>query len=114
MSASRRYCFEGSTHFRARLVMATLSGKAIRIEHIRENAENPGLQSHEANLLQLLERLSNGTKIEINETGTVLKYVPGMIVGGKLTHDCGTDRAIGWFLEAVVALAPFAKVRILQ
>ena len=32
-----------------------------------------------------------------------------MIHGGRIQHDCGTARAIGYYLEALVALAPFAK-----
>jgi RNA 3'-terminal phosphate cyclase-like protein len=31
-------------------------------------------------------------------------------VGGTITHDCGTSRAIGYFLEPLLCLCPFAKV----
>ena len=41
--------------------------------------------------------------------GTKVTYVPGGLLGGKLAHDCGTSRAIGYFLEAVVCVAPFCK-----
>lgn len=42
--------------------------------------------------------------------GTSLRYKPGVIVcGGGLVHDCGTSRAIGYYLEALVLLALFAK-----
>jgi RNA 3'-terminal phosphate cyclase-like protein len=50
-----------------------------------------------------------GCRIEINETGTVLRFVPGIIIGGSITHDCGTSRSIGWFVEAIIPLAPFCK-----
>lgn len=33
-----------------------------------------------------------------------------MIVGGSgLSHDCGTGRSIGWFVEPLVVLALFGK-----
>lgn len=104
--------FEGSTHFRQRLICATLSGKKIRITNIRDDSETPGVNMSEANLLRLVDRVTNGSVIEINETGTILTYTPGFIIGGVFEHDCGTDRAIGWFLETLVALAPFGKVRL--
>lgn len=35
--------FEGCNFFRQRLVLSTLSGKAIKIVHIRDKDEQPGL-----------------------------------------------------------------------
>ncbi|KAI9922741.1 hypothetical protein PsorP6_002176 [Peronosclerospora sorghi] len=102
--------FQGCAHFRHRLVCATLSGRPIIIEDIRSEDENPGLTPSEANLLRLLDRITSGNEIEINETGTKLKYHPGLILGGNVIHDCGTGRAIGWFLEVLAVLAPFAKL----
>ncbi len=32
-----------------------------------------------------------------------------IVCGGGLVHDCGTSRAIGYFLETLVLLALFAK-----
>ena len=42
-------------------------------------------------------------------TGTVIFYQPGMLMGGPINHDCSTQRSIGYYLEAVLCLAPFAK-----
>jgi len=68
------------------------------------------LRSFEASFLRLLEKLTNGCVVEINETGTSLRYKPGMVVGGPgLVHDCGVQRSIGWFLEPLVLLALFGK-----
>lgn len=61
--------FRGSEHFRQRLVCATLAGRAIRIDDIRSQDQNPGLRDYEASLLRLLEKVTNGCIIEINETG---------------------------------------------
>eukprot|EP00850_Spirogloea_muscicola_P009739 SM000055S18273 [mRNA] locus=s55:455319:457450:- [translate_table: standard] len=107
MSAVR---LRGSRQLRARLVLATLSGAPLRIDDLRASARAPGLRPAEASLLRLLEKLSRGCRVEINETGTRLLYTPGVLVGGRsLTHDCGTDRAIGYFLEILIVLGLFGK-----
>ncbi len=41
--------------------------------------------------------------------GTTLKYVPGLLVGGKIEHDCKLTRGIGYYFEFIVCLAPFMK-----
>ncbi|KAG0364072.1 RNA 3'-terminal phosphate cyclase domain-containing protein [Gamsiella multidivaricata] len=101
--------FEGHNYFRQRLVLATLSGKILKIEKIRSNDANPGLRDFEASFLRLLEKVTNGATIEISYTGTSIVYKPGVIVGGKVYHDCGTSRAVGYFLEPLIALGPFSK-----
>ncbi len=62
--------FRGCQHFRQRLVCATLSGRPIRIDDIRaDDPQSPGLRDFEASFLRLLEKLTNGCVVEINETG---------------------------------------------
>ena len=104
----------------------------------------------EAGFIRLLDKMTNGSTIQVNETGTnthththththtmhtsqckcifmhthththymyvlsyyvgtVLYYRPGLLVGGTLEHDCSLQRSIGYFLEPLVLLAPFAK-----
>lgn len=41
--------------------------------------------------------------------GTVLFYQPGLLSGGPVEHDCNTQRSIGYYLEALLMLAPFMK-----
>ncbi|KAJ7685311.1 RNA 3'-terminal phosphate cyclase/enolpyruvate transferase [Mycena polygramma] len=101
--------FSGHQHLRLRLVLSILSGKSVRIDKIRSDDKNPGLRDFEISLLRLLEKVTNGTIIEISVTGTALLLKPGIISGGPLTHDCPLSRSIGYFLEPVVMLAPFAK-----
>ena len=69
--------YEGSNFLRARLVLATLSGRPIRIRQIRTKDENPGLNEAEASLIRLFDKISNGCKFEVSETGTALYYQPG-------------------------------------
>jgi RNA 3'-terminal phosphate cyclase-like protein len=44
--------------------------------------------------------------------GTRVIYKPGFIVGGKIVHDCGNSRGIGYFLEPLMCLAPFGKAAV--
>lgn len=102
--------YEGASHFRERIVISTLSGRPVRIDEIRTDLQEVGLRDYEANFLRLLEKVVNGCEIRINETGTAIRYRPGIITGGaRLSHDCGTSRGIGYFVEPLLALAPFAK-----
>ncbi|EMD38305.1 hypothetical protein CERSUDRAFT_93837 [Gelatoporia subvermispora B] len=101
--------FSGHHYLRNRLVLSILSGKAVRIDKIRSDDKNPGLRDYEVSLLRLLERVTNGTVIEISVTGTAILLKPGIIAGGSVTHECPLSRSIGYFLEPVIMLAPFAK-----
>jgi RNA 3'-terminal phosphate cyclase-like protein len=38
----------------------------------------PGLTESEASLIRLFDKITNGSKIEVSETGTSLFYQPGM------------------------------------
>mmetsp|Transcript_12648 Transcript_12648/g.32515 ORF Transcript_12648/g.32515 Transcript_12648/m.32515 type:complete len:371 (+) Transcript_12648:191-1303(+) len=102
--------FQGAASFRARLVLATVSGRPLRLDDIRAGDEQPGLREYEASLLRLIEKVTDGCAVEINETGTRLKYKPGIVINGaRVEHDCGTSRGIGYFLEPLVLLSLFGK-----
>ncbi|KAJ1811978.1 hypothetical protein LPJ75_003884, partial [Coemansia sp. RSA 2598] len=92
-----------------RLVLSILSQRPVRIVKIRSDDENPGLRDYEITLLRLLDKATNGSKFEISHTGTSVLLRPGMINGGRIEMDCPVSRAIGYYLEALVALAPFGK-----
>ncbi len=84
--------------------------QAIRINDIRSDTDAPGLRDFEASFLRLVDKLTNGSALEINDTGTKLRFRPGIITGGSgLEHDCGKSRGIGWFVEGLLCLLPFAK-----
>jgi len=109
-TATQKYIpFRGATNLRNRLICATLSGKAIRIDEIRPFDQNPGIRDFEACLLRLLEKITNGCVVKINPTGTSLKYVPGLLMGGDFSHDTPVTRSMGYYLEVLVALAPFGR-----
>ncbi|KAK7255787.1 hypothetical protein RIF29_29207 [Crotalaria pallida] len=102
---------KGSRSFRQRLLLSTLSYTPILIEDIRTDDTFPGLSKHEISLLRLFESVSDGCHVEINETGTKVKYKPGIIIGGTQhrPHDCGLSRSISYFLEPLIVLGLFAK-----
>lgn len=101
--------FSGHEFLRQRLILSALSGKSVRIDHIRPAGDHLGLLDYEASFLRLLDKITNGSAIEINYTGTCITFVPGVLTGGKIHHDCPPSRSIGYFLEPVIALAPFCK-----
>lgn len=87
--------YKGSNFFRQRLVLSVLSGKSVKINEIRALDDEPGLKEFEVNLIRLLDKLTNGTVIELNETGTSLYFQPGLLHGGTIEHDCSLLRGIG-------------------
>ncbi|KAH9975155.1 18S rRNA biogenesis protein [Russula compacta] len=101
--------YSGHLYLRHRLVLSVLSGKTIKIDKIRSSDKNPGLRDYEVSLLRLVEKVTNGTVIEISLTGTAILVKPGIISGGPVLHDCPLSRSIGYFLEPMIMLAPFSK-----
>lgn len=88
--------YKGSNFFKQRLVLATLSGKSLKITDIRSgDIDGPGVREFEINLVQLLDKITNGTKFEINRTGTEIFFQPGLLHGGTFTHQCDLQRGIG-------------------
>lgn len=85
--------FSGHQHLRQRLVLSILSGKHVRIDKIRPEDKNPGLLGlhrvllgrmlflkstaidFEISLLRLLEKVTNGTIIEISITGNRIAHL---------------------------------------
>lgn len=125
---------DGSIQFRQRIVVSILSHRPLLIRNIRsEDIESPGLQEHEASFLRLIDRMTNGSNIEINSTGSQLRFKPGILLGGDIMHSCPTpdvvkdenvdinngnpvvinrkkrSYSVGWFLEGILPLAPFGK-----
>jgi hypothetical protein len=66
-------------------------------------------KEHEVSFLRLLEKITNGTNVEISYTGTSILFSPGTLTGGSVQHTCPTRRSIGWYLEPILAIAPFCK-----
>lgn len=106
---------DGAIQFRLRIACSILSHRPLLIRNIRSDSlDCPGLQEYEASFLRLVEQMTNGSVIEINATGTQLRFRPGILTcggggGAELEHECPLSRGIGWFLEGILPLAPFGK-----
>ena len=103
--------YEGAAQMRQRLVLSILSGKSVKITKIRENEANPGLKDYEISFLRLLDKITDGGRTIINETGTQLRFDPGQLVGNKETikHQCPNSRSVTYFLEALILMVPFSR-----
>ena len=107
-----------------RLILATLTGRAVSISDIRPSSlTHTGLAPHEVSFLRLLEAVTNGSQFVISYTGTKLLYKPGLITGstpgfgasgGVIRHEIPTEctRGISYFLIPLCLLAPFSKAPI--
>ena len=116
--------FTGSKYLIQRLVLATLTGRPIRISQIRASSHtSPGLASHEVSFLRLLESITNGSHIEFSYTGTTILYKPGLITGsapghgasgGVIRHELPADctRGASYFIIPLCLLAPFSKAQL--
>lgn len=116
--------FTGSKHLIQRLVLATLTGRPLRIAQIRASSHTaPGLAAHEVSFLRLLDSITNGSQIEFSYTGTTVLYKPGLIIGsaaghgaqgGVVRHEVPAEctRGVSYFLLPLCLLAPFAKAQV--
>lgn len=94
--------YKGSSFLRQKLILSVLSGKPVRILEIRTLEDEPGLREYEISLVRLLDKVTNGTVIELNETGTSLYFQPGLLYGGVIEHDCSLQRGIGrYFIKCI-------------
>lgn len=75
------------------------------IEDIRP--DDDGIRDYETNLLELVEKITNGTKLHY--TKSKIQLNPGTIIGGEFKHDCHVHRSISYYLEVLLSLAPFCK-----
>lgn len=113
--------FTGHRQLTNRLLLATLTGKPIRISQIRSTSTNPGLTRSETNFIRLLDAVTNGAQIQFSMTGTTLVYRPGLITGsaeglgaagGVVRHEIPREcarRGVSWWLVPLCILAPFSK-----
>ena len=106
--------FSGHKHLRQLLTLSLLSGRQIIVKNIRANHSNPGLLPYEVNLLQLIEKVTNGCQISISKTGTRVVFKPGIIdanEGVEVIHECSLDRNITYYLEVICLLGVFGKTQ---
>ena len=64
--------YKGAAHFRQRIVLATLSGRAVRIDDIRSEEEQVGLRDYEACFLRLLEKVKDRDPTQFTKSGLMV------------------------------------------
>lgn len=89
--------FHGSNFLKQRLILSMLSGKSVQIVDIRSSDDSPGLREYEVSLIRLFDKISNGTEIDINKSGTAVSFKPGLLYGGVIQHNCSLERGIGTY-----------------
>lgn len=106
---SSTYVYPNGRYLRHRLLLSTLANRSIRFQNIRSDSQTPGLAPSEISFIRLLDKLTSGTTIHINDTGTTLFYRPGQLLGGSLSHNCHPSRGASYYLQPILLLAPFCK-----
>ncbi|KAI8940328.1 hypothetical protein NX059_004022 [Plenodomus lindquistii] len=113
--------FTGHRQLINRLILATLTGRPVRISQIRSTSTTPGLTRSETNFIRLLDAITNGSQIQFSMTGTTLVYRPGLITGsaeglgaagGIIRHEIPAEcrkRGVSAWLIPLCVLAPFSK-----
>eukprot|EP00485_Elphidium_margaritaceum_P006191 CAMPEP_0202705198 /NCGR_PEP_ID=MMETSP1385-20130828/17780_1 /ASSEMBLY_ACC=CAM_ASM_000861 /TAXON_ID=933848 /ORGANISM="Elphidium margaritaceum" /LENGTH=453 /DNA_ID=CAMNT_0049363383 /DNA_START=41 /DNA_END=1402 /DNA_ORIENTATION=- len=103
--------FQGSALFRWRLLLSTLTHRSICIDNIRIGDDKPGLTDYEMSFLQLLDKITNGSIIEINESATKVRYKPGALIGSSsiIHFKCCTSRSVAYWMEPLFILLLFCK-----
>jgi RNA 3'-terminal phosphate cyclase-like protein len=103
---------KGSNYFRIKIAYSLLLGRPIEVTAIRENDINPGLTEYEISFLKLIERITNGTKVEISKTGTMMRFYPGVITnnyGDEFDFECHNSRCITYYLEGILPISMYGK-----
>ncbi|KAH9282245.1 RNA 3'-terminal phosphate cyclase-like protein [Echinococcus granulosus] len=101
---------DGPVGFRQKILLSVISNRPIRIKNIRSKSKNPGVTSAEVDYLKLINELSNGAIVKVNDTGCNVFFSPGTLIGGEVEFTCSAERGLGYYLEPVVLLCSFTKV----
>lgn len=60
---------DGPACFRLKIVLSALTNQAICIKNIRNKSKAPGVTAAEVDFLKLVNEISNGAVIKVNDTG---------------------------------------------
>lgn len=107
---------EGSNYFRLKIAYSLLLNRPIEITNIRDTSVTPGLTQYEISFLKLISEITNGTIININRTGTSLKFTPGTITnkyGDEFTFETDKSRGITYYAEGLIPISLFGKESLL-
>jgi len=92
------------------LTLGVLGQRSVQVTRIRLLDRAPGMTDDEAAFVSLVGEATNGSFIEINETGTAVSLQPGSIRGGTFAMETKPKVNLTLLLHRLLPLAPFAKL----
>lgn len=104
--------FKGAKYFRLRIMYSLLTMSPIEISDIRSTSLNVGVTPSEVCFLRLIEKITNGSKVYINQTGSMIRLTPGTVTnnyGESFEFECDTSRGISYYLEGLFPICLFGK-----
>jgi RNA 3'-terminal phosphate cyclase-like protein len=107
--------FSGAKYLRTAILLSVLTGQPVHIDNIRTksvDATSVGCTDYEISLLRLVEKISSGCEVHINSTGTSVRFIPGVLIGGSplpIQFECAPTRSLSYFVEFLSTLCPFFK-----
>ncbi len=107
--------FKGAKYFRLRIAYSLLTLTPIEIDEIRTDFVNIGISSFEVSFLKFIEMISNGTKIFISSTGTLLRFIPGTITnnyGKEFFFDFDKSRGLSYYIEGFIPICLYGKEKL--
>ncbi|CAL5979205.1 RNA_3'-terminal phosphate cyclase-like protein [Hexamita inflata] len=96
--------FNDGQHMRTILTCSLLSAKPVIIDNI-----TPKITDAEAMFVNILAKIAPSTKATISADGKKVTFEPGIIEGGDFQFDCPQGRSLGYYLEYLLLILPFAK-----
>lgn len=82
--------------------LAAVTGKAIRIEKIREGRCNPGMQEQHVQAVKAVARLCNAQTRGLEKGSRALEFIPGKITKKQLRVEIKTAGSVGLVLQAIM------------
>merc|ERR1711957_624620 len=77
---------------------------------MNKSEELAKIRDYEANFLNMIQKITNGTRTIISKSGEYMKMYPGPFLSTittELEFDCGSTRSITWYLEYLTILSLF-------
>lgn len=93
-----------------KIISAILIHRPLNLVDIRKNKISPGVYKSEINFLRFIQKIFEGTLIELNEDGliqsTAINFRPtNLATSNSIFHICGWDRGICYYLEPLLLLS---------
>lgn len=102
----------GGQIVRTSLALAALTGKDVRVNKIRNNRPNPGLQAQHVTAVKALSAISDAETQGLIMASRELIFKPRRHVCGRFSFDVGTAGSIPLILQALMPSAPFGPDRV--